>query len=164
MTSLATTPNYTAIIKPLQWLVIVVIWLFFLRVVRAVWVEVRPAGPRQQRAERRRQEKEQAAPRRRRRKELRLEVVEPVDYRGTVYDIPDALIIGRGVGCDIPTTYDVYSSSRHARIFHDGDRLWIEDLGSTNGTYVNAEEIRGPTRVGKGDLVQVGGTVFEVVR
>jgi hypothetical protein len=159
----AAAPNYTAIIRPLQWLVIVLIWLFFLRIIRAVWVEVRPAGPRQQRAERRRQEREEAGSRRRR-KQLRLEVVEPSEYRGTLYDVNGDLTIGRGPSCGIHTSYDVYSSSLHARLFHDGDKLWVEDLGSTNGTYVNAEEIAGPTRVGKGDLVQVGGTVFEVVR
>jgi hypothetical protein len=159
---LATSPNYSAIIRPLQWLVIIVIWLFFLRVIRAVWVEVRPAGPRQQRLERRRQERDEG--RSRRRKRLRLEVVEPPEYRGVLYDIEDELTIGRGPSCTVSTAYDVYSSSLHARLFRDDDKLWVEDLGSTNGTFVNAEEIARPTRLGKGDLLQIGGTVFEVVK
>ena len=44
--SLVGAQNYTAILRPLQWLVIALIFLFFLRVIRAVWVEVRPAGLR----------------------------------------------------------------------------------------------------------------------
>ena len=53
--------NYSAIIRPLQWLVVALIFLFFLRVVRAVFVEVRPAGPTraQRRAQRRAEEDEQ---------------------------------------------------------------------------------------------------------
>ena len=53
-------PNYSAILRPLQWLVIALIFLFFLRVVRAVFVEIRPAGVRTTRAERRRLKREQA--------------------------------------------------------------------------------------------------------
>lgn len=161
MRILAATTNYSAIVRPLQWLVVVVIWLFFLRVVRAVWVEVRPAGPRQNRGERR---VEADQPRGRRRKRLRLEVAEPSEYRGTIYDLDDEVTIGRNPQCGIPTTYDVYSSSMHARLFRDSDKLWVEDLGSTNGTFVNAEHIAEPTRLTKGDVMQIGGTVFEVVR
>jgi pSer/pThr/pTyr-binding forkhead associated (FHA) protein len=62
----------------------------------------------------------------------------------------------------VPIDYDTYSSSLHARLFRlDGD-LWAEDLGSTNGTWVNTVRIDERTRLEKGDLVQVGGTVFEV--
>ena len=43
----------------------------------------------------------------------------------------------------------------------DGD-IWAEDLGSTNGTWVNTVRIGERTRLEKGDLLQVGGTVFEV--
>jgi pSer/pThr/pTyr-binding forkhead associated (FHA) protein len=165
---LIASQNYTAILRPLQWLVIALIFLFFLRVVRAVWVEVRPAGPRPTRAERRRQAKEAAAadqPPPRRRKQLFLQVVEPPDYRGLRYGVEDEeLTIGRSPGCGIPTTYDVYSSTLHARLFRRRDQLWLEDLGSTNGTYLNSERLAQPARLGKGDLVQVGATVFEVTR
>jgi pSer/pThr/pTyr-binding forkhead associated (FHA) protein len=64
----------------------------------------------------------------------------------------------------VPTSTDVYSSNLHARLFRRGDQLWVEDLGSTNGTYVNSERIHRPTRLARGDLLQVGGTVFEVAR
>jgi pSer/pThr/pTyr-binding forkhead associated (FHA) protein len=165
MRLLATTTNYSAIIRPLQWLVIALIFLFFLRVVRAVFVEIRPAGARLTRAERRRlRQAGQEVPTRQNRRQLFLEVVEPAEYQGRTFDLDDELTIGRSPGCGVPTTYDVYSSTLHARLFRRGDRLYVEDLESTNGTFVNSERIARPTRLGKGDLLQVGATVFEVTR
>jgi pSer/pThr/pTyr-binding forkhead associated (FHA) protein len=49
-------------------------------------------------------------------------------------------------------------------LFRQNGSLWVEDLGSTNGTWVNAERIGSAMKLGKGDLLQVGGTVFEVSR
>lgn len=162
--SLAAATNYSAIIRPLQWLVIALIFLFFLRVVRAVFVEIRPAGLRPTRAERRRQRREERGEEPRRRRQLYLEVVEPEEYQGQTFDLDDELTVGRSPGCGVPTTYDSYSSTLHARLFRRGDQLWVEDLDSTNGTYVNSERITKPVRLGKGDLLQVGATVFEVTR
>jgi hypothetical protein len=161
---LAASTNYSAIIRPLQWLVIALIFLFFLRVVRAVFVEIRPAGVRLTRAERRRLRREERGEAPRRRRALYLEVVEPVEYEGQTFDLDDELTVGRSPGCGVPTTYDTYSSTLHARLFRRGDQLWVEDLDSTNGTYVNSERITQPVRLGRGDLLQVGATVFEVSR
>ena len=160
--------NYSAIVRPLQWLVIVLVFLFFLRVVRAVWVEVRPAGPRQTRRDRRREAREERAMAghtpRRHRKQLFLEVLEPAEQAGRTFDLDEELTIGRSPGCGVPTSYDVYSSTLHARLYRRGDQLWVEDLQSTNGTFVNSERIAKPVRLVRGDLLQVGGTVFEVTR
>ncbi|HMD45521.1 MAG TPA: FHA domain-containing protein, partial [Acidimicrobiales bacterium] len=93
-----------------------------------------------------------------------LEVLEPDEYEGQRYDLDDELTVGRSPGCAVPTTYDVYSSTLHARLFRQGDQLWVEDLGSTNGTFVNSERIAKATRLARGDLLQVGATVFEVTR
>lgn len=170
MQPLVATQNISTVVRFLQWIVIALIFLFFLRVVRAVWVEVRPAVPRQTRAERRREREVPAAtadgavPKRRRRKELMLEVVEPNDHHGRTYDLSDELTVGRSPGCGVSTSYDVYSSTLHARLFRRGEQLWVEDLGSTNGTFVNSERITSPARLGRGDLLQVGATVFEVTR
>jgi hypothetical protein len=161
--AMVATQNYTAILRPLQWLTIALIFLFFLRVIRAVWVEIRPAGPRTSRGERRRGEPD--APRASgRHGGLQLKVLEPPEQQGQVYAPADELTVGRGSGCGISTEYDVYSSSLHARFVRDGDHLLVEDLGSTNGTYVNSERITAPTRLSKNDLVQIGATVFEVDR
>jgi pSer/pThr/pTyr-binding forkhead associated (FHA) protein len=166
---LGTSTNYSAILRPLQWLVVVLIFLFFLRVVRAVWVEVRPAGPRQTRSERRRAAREdrraiEGPETRRRRKQLFLETLEPADQAGRTFDLDDELTIGRSPGCGVPTTYDPYSSTLHSRLYRRGDQLWVEDLGSTNGTFVNSERITKPVKLAKGDLLQVGATVLEVTK
>jgi hypothetical protein len=159
--------NYSAIIRPLQWLVVVLIFLFFLRVVRAVFVEVRPAGPTraQRRAQRRAVEEDQRPLRETRtRRQLRLEIIEPREREGTIYDLDGEVTVGRSNGCGIPTTYDSYSSTVHARIYRSGGQIWVEDLGSTNGTFVNSERISQPSRLARGDLLQIGATVFEVRR
>jgi len=163
--------NYSAVLRPLQWLVIVLVFLFFLRVVRAVWVEVRPAGPRQTRRERKRAAREEAQAllgaatgNRKQKRQLYLEVVEPADQAGRTYNLQDELTVGRSPGCGVPTSYDVYSSTLHARLYRRGEQLMVEDLGSTNGTYVNSERIAKPTKLARGDLLQIGATVFEVTR
>lgn len=172
MQPLVASQNIDNVVRFLQWIVIALVFLFFLRVVRAVWVEVRPAVPRQTRAERRRQREvpppeldgAAAPPTKRRRKELILEVLEPNDQQGQVFNLADELTVGRSPGCGVSTSYDVYSSTLHARLFRRGEQLWVEDLGSTNGTFVNSERISQPARLGRGDLLQVGATVFEVTR
>ena len=88
--------------------------------------------------------------------------LEPAEEEGRTFDLEDELTVGRSPGCGVSTSYDVFSSTLHARLFRlDGD-LWAEDLGSTNGTWVNTIRINERTRLEKGDLLQVGGTVFEV--
>ena len=111
--------NYSALVRPLQWLVIALVFIFFLRVVRAVWVEVRPAGPRQTRGDRRRAAREEERARigsqpTRGKKQLFLEVLEPADQAGRTFDLEDELTVGRSPGCGVPTTYDPFSSTLHA--------------------------------------------------
>lgn len=159
--------DYSAVIRPLQWLVVALIFLFFLRVVRAVFVEVRPAGPTkaQRRAQRRAEEdKQRPQPGARSRRQLRLEVIEPREFEGRAFELDGEVTVGRSNGCGIPTTYDSYSSTVHARLYRSGGQIWVEDLGSTNGTFVNSERITQPARLGRGDLLQIGATVFEVRR
>ncbi len=149
----------TPILRVLEYGVIILLWLFFMWVVRAVWVEVRPL-------KRRRRRREAAGPemngKGRRQKVLRLHVIRPVEQAGRVYDIGDEVTVGRAPGCGVAIDYDTYSSNLHARLFRLDGHLWIEDLHSTNGTWVNTVRIGDRTRLQKGDLLQVGGTVFEV--
>ncbi|MCL5948432.1 MAG: FHA domain-containing protein [Actinobacteria bacterium] len=90
-----------------------------------------------------------------------LKVLEPKESAGKVERIAGDVTVGRAPHCGIKTE-DIYTSSLHARIYHKGDALWVEDMGSTNGTWVNAQRISRPTHLGRGDLLQIGGTVFEV--
>jgi hypothetical protein len=165
------TQNLNAVLRILQWGVIALIFLFFLRVIRAVWVEMSPATLRKPRWQKRQERREERAasraaapPPQKRRKQLHLTVVQPSDQSGASYDLDDELTIGRSPGCGVAMPQDIYTSTLHARLFRRNDQLWIEDLGSTNGTYVNSEQISRAVRLGKGDLLQIGSTVFEVSR
>ncbi len=149
MTPLAAATNYAAVIRPLQILVMVVAVLFFLRVIRVVSVQSRPV--------------DFDKPARRRRGNLALEFIEPSERSGQRVDVETGVTIGRGSDCDL-SLQDTYLSSRHARVDNDDGDLSIEDLGSTNGTYVNQELVRGRVHLERGDVVQVGGVLFEVVR
>jgi pSer/pThr/pTyr-binding forkhead associated (FHA) protein len=162
---LLATQNLNAVLRVLQWGVIALIFLFFLRVIRAVWVEVSPATIRKTRSERRRERVAARAPRAEpKRKQLYLRIVEPSAHEGQTFDLDDELTIGRSPGCGVPTPDDIYASTVHARLYRQKEQLWVEDLGSTNGTYVNSEKISQARRLGKGDVLQAGSTVFEVTR
>jgi len=150
----ATALNNQNLLRALEIFVVALIWLFFFRIIRAVWVEVRP--PKVRAAD----GTENGS---RRERTFHLKVVEPAGYRGTTYDLSDEITVGRAPGCGVHVE-DAYTSNLHARVYRRDGTIWVEDLGSTNGTWVNAERISGPTRLGRGDLLQVGGTVFEMAR
>ena len=171
MATLVATQNLNAILRVMQWAVIALIFLFFLRVIRAVWVEMSPVTIRKPRSVRRQERRERRAaarpperPQEKRRRQLYLKVVQPSDHLGRTFDLDDELTIGRSPGCGVAMPDDIYTSTLHARLFRRNDQLWVEDLGSTNGTFVNAEQISKAVRLGRGDHLQIGSTVFEVAR
>ena len=98
------------------------------------------------------------------RKHWRLVLVEPRSEAGTAYAVEDEATLGRGGGCTVPLGFDTFVSQVHARAVDRNGTLWIEDLGSRNGTFVNGEQVHEPTKVAKGARVQVGETVLEVDR
>lgn len=59
---------------------------------------------------------------------------------------------------------DDYASGRHARLFPQGSRWFIEDLGSTNGTYLGTTKVSGPTPVPLGQPIRIGKTTMELRR
>jgi hypothetical protein len=68
------------------------------------------------------------------------------------------LTIGRDGHNDVSLEGDEFASSRHVRIDPRRDGVWVQDLGSTNGTYVNGVLIEGPRRLDPGDVIRVGET------
>jgi FHA domain len=66
--------------------------------------------------------------------------------------------VGRGGQNDIALPQDEYVSARHARFEPRRDGVWIQDLGSTNGTYLNGVRLERPRRLSVGDVVRVGDT------
>lgn len=87
-------------------------------------------------------------------------VLEPPELKGSIMRIDDELTIGRAAACTL-TLDDTYVSQQHASIVRRDRQHLVEDLGSTNGTFVNRERIIGPVVLQPGDRVQIGSTVLE---
>ena len=68
------------------------------------------------------------------------------------------LTVGRGAPNDIRLDDDEFASSHHARIEPRRDGVWVEDIGSTNGTYVNGTRLGRPQKLAPGDIVRFGET------
>jgi hypothetical protein len=87
----------------------------------------------------------------------------PGHDRGMIYDLDGDLVLGRGDRAEIRLE-DPFASSRHARVYEQGNIVVIEDLGSTNGTYLNEEVLQTPRPLHPGDRVRIGDSefVFEV--
>ncbi len=90
----------------------------------------------------------------------RLVVVKSADLAdGEDFELNSAqLTIGRGNQNDVPIATDEYASVRHARFEPRQDGVWVQDLGSTNGTFLNGTRLDRPRRLTQGDIVRVGET------
>ena len=83
----------------------------------------------------------------------------PALDEGDLYTLDShPMTIGRGATNDVPLREDEYSSTRHARLEPRRDGVWIEDIGSTNGTFVNGIRLTRERRLVPGDVVRVGET------
>ena len=82
---------------------------------------------------------------------------------GSAYDLSDGALLGRGEQADIQLE-DGFASSRHAPLVPQGDVMVLEDLGSTNGTYLNGEPLRGPQPLHAGDRIRIGDSEFTFER
>ena len=151
----------------LKYVFLAILYLFFLRVLRAVWVETREpkasplpmptpgtsAGPGSgipATAGASGPEK--------------MVVTSPEAMKGMEFPLGSEVTVGRAGGCAILLTEDTFVSQLHARVFRrDGD-LFVEDLGSTNGTYLNKRKVTAAAAMRKGDKLQVGKTTMEVRR
>jgi hypothetical protein len=87
----------------------------------------------------------------------------PGHESGVAYDIPESgATLGRG---DVEIQIeDPFASARHARITRQGYVLMIEDLGSTNGTYLNEEPLSGPQPLHPGDRIRIGDSEFSYLQ
>ena len=82
--------------------------------------------------------------------------------RGSTLSLDDEVLVGRSAECDVTLADDPFVSTKHARFFRSGDNWFVEDLGSTNGTLVNAVRIGAAQMLRVDDRVQTGSAVFEV--
>jgi hypothetical protein len=145
----------------LKFCLLALLYLFLARVVWTVVSEFRavptPAAPVPQPAP----AKPKPKPPRR---SWRLLVVEPPAASGRAFDVNGELTIGRAPGCGISIPDDTFVSNVHARVFErDGD-VFVEDLGSTNGTLINGNALSATVKLRKGDRIQAGQTVLEATR
>jgi hypothetical protein len=82
---------------------------------------------------------------------------------GAAYDLSDGAVLGRGDDCDLKLE-DSFASGRHARLVPQGEVIVLEDLGSTNGTYLNGQPLAGPQPLHAGDKVRIGDSEFTFER
>ncbi len=90
----------------------------------------------------------------------RLVVIEPKIRKGTAIGLANEVTFGRSAGCTISVPDDNFVSQVHARVYTTGPDVIVEDLGSTNGTYVNGNRITGTVTLRPGDRIQFGTTVL----
>jgi FHA domain len=150
------------VLSVLKYSLLVLLYFFIYRAVKSVVVDVagrRPPHPRQGRAAAR--TKPVRASRGRPPSSV---VVHGPDGKkvGTVR-LSGTVSIGRGKSCAIQPD-DAYVSQMHARLFGRDGQWFVEDLGSTNGTFVNDRRVASPTQVHAGDVIRVGKTVLELKR
>ncbi len=151
----------------LKFCFLALLYLFLFRVVRIVRLELKPAkvpvpaavvGP----------EPLAAAPGQKKAPKARggtqLYLLEPPARHGEVYPLGDEVTVGRAPGCGVVLDEDTFVSQVHARLFRRGRETYVEDLGSTNGTLVNGEQITEVTRLHRGDQVQFGNTLAEITK
>jgi hypothetical protein len=89
-----------------------------------------------------------------------LSVVAAMGYEpGTQFELGEGATLGRSPSADIRID-DPFASSAHARIFPRGQFMYIEDMGSTNGTYLNGRQLRTPQQLKVSDSIRIGDTEY----
>jgi hypothetical protein len=153
-----------AILTILKFCFLGLLYLFLARVVRAVYrelsdrpVEVRSNGSRLGGRGRGRGKKgDQPA------RPYKLKMIDPATAQ--VFPLGEEVTIGRAPGCSVPLADDTYVSQLHARIYIRDGKPFVEDLGSTNGTFLNRDRLSKTMPLHRGDKLQIGQTVLEIVQ
>jgi pSer/pThr/pTyr-binding forkhead associated (FHA) protein len=150
------------VLSVLKYALLVLLYFFIFRAVRSVVSDV--AGRRRERA---------AAPRaaasppatasRSGKPPSQVVVHEPEAPKPRSVRLSGSAQIGRGDGCAIRLS-DTYVSQVHARLYAENGAWFVEDLGSTNGTFLNDRRVAQPVEVHAGDVVKLGKTVLELRR
>ncbi len=174
----------------LKFVLLGLLYLFFARVLWAVWSEVRtpsrrpmigaprqgvvpsPAGettPMGRPAAATAAMSKPAAASKRQKKQskqqrgraTRLVILEPRSRRGVTVALGGDIVLGREPGCALMIDDDAYISQRHVRFYDYDGQPMVEDLGSTNGTFHNGSKLTGSKLLHPGDRIQAGTTVIE---
>lgn len=149
------------VLELLKYVFLAVLYIFIARAVRVIYLELRPASAPSSTGSRRSVAPAAAPTSRGKKKSFRKAAIIEGDNKGRSFDVSEELIIGRAEKCHLVLD-DSYVSQMHARIFARDGSVMIEDLGSTNGTYLNRRRITSPTELQRGDRVKIGKTVLEM--
>lgn len=144
------------LLEVLRYFFLVLIWLFFIYAIRMVLVEIRRSRLETSFEEMQAVHEGRVI--------LKLRVLTPIERRGQIFDLGGEVTLGRSSACVVSLDGDTFASSVHARVFPRNGELWLEDLGSTNGTFLNERRIAAPVQVKRGDRVMVGRTILEIGR
>jgi FHA domain len=148
----------------LKYVFLALLYFFIYRAIRAVVVDVHGGRPRRQRTT---ETKPARAVRQRARgggKPPAVVIVRREDGKKvSAHKLTSAMQIGRAEACHIRPD-DTYVSQFHARLYSKNGAWYVEDLGSTNGTYLNRQRLTAPAEVVAGDQVRVGKTVLDLRR
>jgi pSer/pThr/pTyr-binding forkhead associated (FHA) protein len=147
------------VLQILKYAFLAILYVFVWRSVRAIYQELRPATARS--VPRAAAASARPSPRKVKKAPHKAVVIEGDSHRGATFDLGDELVLGRGPKCQVVLD-DSYVSQMHARLFAKGDVYMVEDLGSTNGTYLNRRKVTTPTELRRGDQVKIGKTVLEM--
>lgn len=144
------------VLTTLKWLFLALLYLFIARAVRVIYLDL--VGPKVPRP------RTPGSPKRRRVAPRVVSVQEPEQPPKT-FPLTTELVIGREEGtCGVVLHKDTYVSQVHARLYSKDGTWFVEDLGSTNGTYLNRVKVTAPSPIAVGDEVRVGKTTIEVRR
>lgn len=148
----------------LKYVFLAILWIFVARAVRAVLIELRPAKAAGRTGRSAAPVPAQPPPSRRGKGKApgKAVVVEGTSLKGKSFPLTGEITIGRSEQCQVHVEGDTYVSTMHARIFPRDGSYMVEDLGSTNGTYLNRRRITSPAELQRGDRVKVGKTVLEM--
>jgi pSer/pThr/pTyr-binding forkhead associated (FHA) protein len=150
------------VLSVLKYALIVLLYFFVFRAVRSVATDV--AGRRRDRAQARSAAPAPPAKASKGGKPPSQVVVhEPETSKPRTVRLSGSVQIGRADGSAIRLS-DTYVSQVHARLYGENGAWYVEDLGSTNGTYLNDRRVSQPVEVHAGDVVKVGKTVLELRR
>ena len=149
----------TIVLDLLKYVFLAVLYIFMARAVKAIYVEIKP--PQTARVQQASKQRAPSTGRRSKKAPRKVAVVEGEGLKGQTFELNSELLIGRAEKCHI-VLQDTYASQVHARIFPKGEGFMVEDMGSTNGTYLNRQKVISPTELQRGDHVKIGKTVLEM--
>jgi len=141
-----------------------VLWLFVLSAVSVIRTDIfgtKVATPKQPKGQKQPKPEKAKRTKRARGAPSKLQIVDGPNAGQSVPLGTDPILLGRGTDAAIRLDDD-YVSTRHARFATNGEQWFVEDLGSTNGTYIGSQRVTSPVPVAIGTSVRLGKTIVEL--